>query len=768
MNCAKAALARGLLAATLGGLILAAASAPGRAQTTPAQCAADSLVLLSPAPESVQVRLSRPDQRFGTLLQWAPLDPGAATCAVPVGVSALPFSVSLTGVYRDRVDRLFNFAVLAGGEVGSQTQNRVVLSWANAFLQQSGAVLGEINLSNTGGLWRFDTGTGAWSQSNLGLPMTLPYTRIQAFAQSPAAPEQRLLFLAGRGLWRQSGALPWQRIAADVFTNSSTITTLSYAPGNPDWFAVGTTTRGLLITRDGGQTFTQFGANLDPAPPPAINVTAATWLPDGRLLMAVRGLGVFRSTDNGLSWVKLANLLVPIEFTNPGSTLIPPQVNGIVADPQMPARIYFTLVDYAVYRSDDGGGSWAAATGAWVNPATAPATGTHLLRDPADAQTLLVGTEGRGIWRTTDGGATWNEVGGAALPEGTVKPAIRGLAAVPGGATLYAAADNHRILVSNDRGASWEHLAAQPSNRLVAALALDQAGGGVYAATYDGGIYIPGTPIALSETTLPVTEPRYRDFDFGLYLAFGAGMAPLNATFQVKCQDFQGYAVWRSELGDPFNMQLIGMYDKTNPATCIQGFCGDRNFTIIPGCFFERRAACFDISRQDTIFFFDDNVFNGFTYNYAVTAFDYGSTAGVEPASLTRDLLFSPRFDDDPYSPFTTPGNVVQFQVNVVAPPAPDGPEIYCYPNPLRRGAGFSGGEGEQVVFTNLPQNSRVRVYTEDGDLVGDLGREQQIGANIYWDTRNPHGALLASGIYFWKVEMPERGDYFGKLVIIR
>jgi hypothetical protein len=38
----------------------------------------------------------------------------------------------------------------------------------------------------------------------------------------------------------------------------------------------------------------------------------------------------------------------------------------------------------------------------------------------------------------------------------------------------------------------------------------------------------------------------------------------------------------------------------------------------------------------------------------------------------------------------------------------------------------------------------------------------------MYWLTRNEDNELLASGIYIWKIEMPERGDFWGKLVIIR
>ncbi len=185
--------------------------------------------------------------------------------------------------------------------------------------------------------------------------------------------------------------------------------------------------------------------------------------------------------------------------------------------------------------------------------------------------------------------------------------------------------------------------------------------------------------------------------------------------------------VWRSEGHDPIlvrNMALIGVYDKTNPQTCLEGFCGDTNYNITPDCFEERRAACFNFSRGDTIEFFDDNIYNGFEYNYAVTTFDYGSTANIDPASLSNDLLYSPRFPDDENLHLRRRGQSDRPSGSIMAAAPPlDGAEIFVYPNPLRRGAGFKGSEGDQVVFTNLPPDSRIQVWTEDGDLVAELPR---------------------------------------------
>jgi len=218
---------------------------------------------------------------------------------------------------------------------------------------------------------------------------------------------------------------------------------------------------------------------------------------------------------------------------------------------------------------------------------------------------------------------------------------------------------------------------------------------------------------------------------------------------------------------------MIGRYDKNNPETCIEGYCGDENFVLLPNCFNERRAACFDFSVPGQVSFYDDDVFNGFSYYYAVTPFDFGDISQVlDPVSIDTPMVFPNRFSGDDYGLGDGLGNRFDIQVNIDAAASMDGEEIYAYPNPLRLGSGIVGGEGEEVIWTNLPPESRIQIFTLAGDeiaeLPADAQEQQQLGGNMYWVARNNDGHLLASGIYIWRVIMPERGDFWGKLVIVR
>jgi photosystem II stability/assembly factor-like uncharacterized protein len=774
--------------------VLAAGAAAAQTQTSPEQCGNGELLLVSPERAGLDIRLSELGRRFGAYVQWDEMSDEYTTCRTIRRADTLHTPIELGGVYRDDIDREFRFemTLAGGGEVGSRDINRLVFTWKNRFVSRSGALVGAINLSNSGGLLRYDRASGEWSQVNTGLPSYLPFSNVAGFSQSPSNPGRLLTHFSGgttplngpRGLWAKYASSDWSRIAPEVFTDSRSITATAFSPDDPQRFAVGTAASGLFVTADGGQTFTQYALNLAPStpnPPVNFNVTALRWTDDDRLFVAILAFGLFVSDNGGQSFTKLSNLLVPQVLQQPGINLAFPEVRQIVQDPHDPEHILVAVRNHALYHSPDGGVNWSPGYGdgiGWVHPDSTSwrHTGTAIVIDPNDADNWLVGTSQKGIFRSIDGGATWQRVALNVLPQSvSIQSPVASLLFDPVNAQrVFAFADILGIIVSEDDGATWSTFADQPSIvRGTSLTAVRGAGGDLFFASYGGGIYVPYTPIALSSTIdNSLTYPENRGLDLGIDITFGPGFIEQNTTFDVVCQDFQGWAVWRSDNTDPDAMVLIGLYDKTNPETCIEGFCGDENYNITPNCYSEKRAACFDFSEPGSVTFFDDNIYNGFTYYYAVTTFDYGNTAGVEPVSLSAPLKFSPRYEGDDISEFylegENEGNRVTFEVNLAEEGPIDGEEIYVFPNPLRRDAGFPGFEGEQVVFTNLPADSRILVFTADGDKVADLHGDLQVGANMYWVTRNEDNELLGSGIYIWKVEMPQRGDFYGKLIIIR
>jgi hypothetical protein len=85
---------------------------------------------------------------------------------------------------------------------------------------------------------------------------------------------------------------------------------------------------------------------------------------------------------------------------------------------------------------------------------------------------------------------------------------------------------------------------------------------------------------------------------------------------------------------------------------------------------------------------------------------------------------------------------------------------IHAYPNPFRLAEGHPN-----MTFTNLPQNSQIKIATLSGNIVLD---KSNIGPGDWaWDVKSDDGQNLASGVYLYTVDFPS-GSSGGKVVVIR
>jgi len=781
------------------------------AETPDEACAADSLYLISP--EALDLRLETTGKK-GLTISWPNMDLTEATCFSLKNTDGLGFDVNVTGGFGDRVDRVFNFKSPDQGPIGALQPENIVVTWQNSGPSTYGNIGGKFNLANNGGMWRHNDSTG-WTQLNNQLPMY--WLQINNVALDAGTGD----FMAAgfsRGVTPESNPVglftfdgaEWAQIATEsnpayvantspantdtvVFDELRLITDISISDNGNDMFAVGTARDGLFITTDGGATFTNWTTNLDPAYPDTnypsvpsnLNVNVVEWSGD-RIYVFINNFGLFVSQNNGSSFVRSeirvpSTLDPPLDPTDPPPSQDLPIINALSFDPNNPDRIAASLQFHGVYESMDAGLTWndlygdllvpdPETSGAWVHSAL------DCVYDELSSQTIVMGIKQKGLYRTTDGGASWLLVGDSVQPDNRAKILALTMTRQPGtSGSMFVLENEYSLLHSSDSGATWEHFAPQPViNKGFYLLAASDGSGDLTMGSWGGGNYISGTPLPLASTYTTITTAELRDLDLGLSISFSDGQYMPGDNFELVCQTFQGWAVWRGPSHRPEDMTLLGLFDRVNPEDCFEGYCGDLNIQIVPNCFAAKRAACFNVERSDTIRFFDEEVYNGFTYNYAVTSFDYGNTALTTPENNSNAMIFSPRFEGDlidngGISPFPGHGNQTPIQINEPLSVGEDGvEEIFVVPNPLRMGAGFPRDEGGVVTFKNIPEGSKILVFTTAGDRIIDLEPESILAGNLHWDTRNSSGEAIVSGIYIYKVEIPAKDDYWGRLIVIR
>lgn len=239
-------------------------------------------------------------------------------------------------------------------------------------------------------------------------------------------------------------------------------------PGQPFTYYFGATGGGVWKTTDAGQTWRNvsdgfFGGSIG-----AVAVSA--WDPNvvyvGGGEVTVRGnvshgYGMWKSTDAGKTWASLGL----------GDTR---HIPHIVLHPKNPDLVYVAALGHlfgpnderGVYRSKDGGKTWERilfvnnAVGAVdlhldpTNPRILYAAMWRVLRTP---YSLESGGEGSGLWKSTDGGDTWVELTrNPGLPRGTV--GIIGVTVSPANPervwAIIEAADGG-VFRSDDGGQTW-------------------------------------------------------------------------------------------------------------------------------------------------------------------------------------------------------------------------------------------------------------------------------------------------------------------------
>jgi hypothetical protein len=162
----------------------------------------------------------------------------------------------------------------------------------------------------------------------------------------------------------------------------------------------------------------------------------------------------------------------------------------------------------------------------------------------------------------------------------------------------------------------------------------------------------------------------------------------------------------------------------------------------------------------------DTTVTQGFSYYYALTAFDTGHDSWpVNPAARFPETGNSNRVPPLESSLFA---NRSEMAYKATIPAAETLDEIIVVPNPFVARSGLiNPSDTDLIQFTNIPSPSVIRIYTMTGALVRTI--EHDDGSGIaFWDQATSYGQWTKSGVYVFHVETPDGRSTTGRFAIIR
>lgn len=265
--------------------------------------------------------------------------------------------------------------------------------------------------------------------------------------------------------WRAIGPFRGGRVLA-----------VSGVPGEPHHFYFGAVNGGVWETRDAGRTWQPI---FDSAPVGSIGALAVApsdprviYVGTGEADMRsdiAQGNGLYRSSDAGRTWQ-------PIGLADSQ------QIGRILVDPGNPDVVLVAALGHpygpnevrGVFRSSDGGKTWQRTLYKDAN------TGAiDLAFEPGNAQVVYAALwqtrrppwnvyppssgPGSGLYKSTDGGRTWHPLSGHGLP---AKLGRIGIAVAPSAPQrVFALIDSPQaggVYASEDGGATWTRVSADP------------------------------------------------------------------------------------------------------------------------------------------------------------------------------------------------------------------------------------------------------------------------------------------------------------------
>ena len=254
------------------------------------------------------------------------------------------------------------------------------------------------------------------------------------------------------------------------------VTTVTGVPDQPHVFYLGSTGGGVWKTENAGVSWTNVSDEdfavgsigavaVAPSDPNVVYAGTGSACPRGNVSV---GNGAYRSTDGGRSWTHVGLAEAGL-------------IGRIVVDPRDPDRAFAAVVgqifgpspERGVYRTNDGGATWEAvlavseSTGAVdlaLNPANPRELFAAMWQVERKPWTLMDGGAESGLFRTRDGGDNWERLEGGLpaasedAPVGRIGVSIAASRPERVYALVTAAEERGGLYRSDDGGDTWSRV----------------------------------------------------------------------------------------------------------------------------------------------------------------------------------------------------------------------------------------------------------------------------------------------------------------------
>ncbi len=278
-------------------------------------------------------------------------------------------------------------------------------------------------------------------------PDLLRAAAVQDLAVRQAARASELAALGQD--WQPIGPMSMTMLNWSMGPVAGRAVALAVHPSDENILYLGTASGGLWKTIDGGFNWTSIFDQVGTLSVGAVALQpgnpSVVWVGTGERQTSCTtyfGLGLFRSTDAGATFQGRNG--------SGAAALALSYVNSIAVHPTNPDTLVvageaFCATDGTrqgggVFKTTDGGATWVRVKSG---------TGSDVFYDPTDPTVMYLAVSGQGVFKSTDGGDTWT----SSLSNGATR--IRLAIAPSDPQSLYALTSSSQLIRTTNGGASW-------------------------------------------------------------------------------------------------------------------------------------------------------------------------------------------------------------------------------------------------------------------------------------------------------------------------